>query len=44
MLFHAHKEILFTKKREALTLSTVWTDPENTMLSERSRHRRTHGV
>ena len=27
------------KRRDAL-----WTDPENTMLSEKSRHRRTHGV
>ena len=44
MLFHAHKEILLTKKREALTLSTGWTDPENTVLSERSRHRGTHRV
>ena len=44
MLFHAHKEILLTKKREALTLSTGWTDPENTVLSERSRHRRTYRV
>ena len=26
----------------ALTLTTTWTDPEDMMLSERSRHRRTH--
>lgn len=31
------------EKREALTLATVWTDPENTMLSERSRQM-THRV
>ena len=32
------------KRREALTLATTWTDPENRMLRERSRHRRTQGV
>ena len=30
------------KSKEAQTLATMWTDPENTMLSERSRHGRTH--
>ena len=30
------------KRREALTLATTWTDPENRMLRERSRNRRTH--
>ena len=25
------------KRGEALTLATTWTDPENTMLSERSQ-------
>ena len=34
-----------TKRREALTLATVWTDPENTMLRERSQTRKdTQGV
>ena len=32
------------KRREALTLATTGTDPENMMLSERSRHRRTRRV
>lgn len=27
-------------KGESLTLATMWTDPENRMLSERSRHRK----
>lgn len=27
---------------EALTLATTWMDPEDTMLSEENRHRRTH--
>lgn len=27
------------KERKALTLATMWTDPENTVLIERSRHR-----
>ena len=30
------------KRREALALPTMWTDPENRMLSERSKHRKTH--
>ena len=29
------------EKEQALTLATMWTDPEDKMLSERSRHRRT---
>ena len=33
-----------TKRREALTLATTETNPEDKMLSERSRHRRTHRV
>ena len=33
-----------TKREEALILATMWMEPENTVLSERSRHRRTHGV
>ena len=33
-----------TRRGEALTLATTWTDPEDTMLSKRSRHRRTHTV
>ena len=32
------------KKRETLTLTTMWTDPENMMLSERSRQEDTWGV
>ena len=32
------------KRKEALTLATTWTDLETTMLSESSRHRRTHSV
>ena len=39
------RECPSTKKRgEALTFITTWRDPENTMLSESSRHRRTHTV
>ena len=29
---------------KAVALATMWMDPENTMLSEGSRHRRTQGV
>ena len=32
------------KRREALTLATTWTDPEDMMLNERRRNGRTHGV
>ena len=33
------------KRREALTLTTKWMDPENTMLSERSQTQKdTQGV
>ena len=39
-----HGSILQPRKGEALTLATTWTDPEDTMLSERSRHRGTHTV
>ena len=35
---------LSLKRREALTLATTCLDLETTMLSERSRHRRTHSV
>lgn len=39
------RECPSTKKRgEALTFITTWRDPENTMLTESSRHRRTHSV
>ena len=32
------------KRREALTLATMWMVAENTMLRDGSRHRRTHRV
>ena len=32
------------ERREALTLATTWTDPENTMLSERSQTQDTQRV
>ena len=35
-----HPGASLSPEREALTLATTWTDPENMMLSERSRHRR----
>ena len=40
--FHTQEHPSATERREALTMAPTWTDPENTMLSERSRHRRTH--
>lgn len=33
-----------TKREEAPDTANTWMDPENTVLSERSRHRRTLGV
>ena len=33
-----------TKRREALTLTITWTDPENTMLSEKQTQKDTQGV
>ena len=39
-----HGDSLSLKGREAPILATTWTDLETTMLSERSRHRRTHSV
>ena len=41
---HTREHPSATKRRKALTLATTWMDPENTMLSEGSRHRRTHRV
>ena len=35
---------LATKRREALTLTITWTDPENTMLSEKQTQKDTQGV
>ena len=32
------------KRSKALTQATVWMDLEHTILSERSRHRRTHST
>ena len=32
------------KRSEALTQATTWMDLEDRMLSERSRHRKTHSV
>ena len=43
-LIHTWKHHSAMERREALTLVTTWTDPEDTVLSERSRHRRTHRV
>ena len=43
-LIHTWKHHSAMERREALTLATTWTDPEDMVLSERSRHRRTHRV
>ena len=43
-LIHTRERPSAMKRREALTLTTTWTDPEITVLSERSRHRGTHRV
>lgn len=42
-LIHSPTDYYSAMRRgEARTLSTTWTDPEDTVLSERSRHRGTH--
>ena len=41
---HTRKHPSAMKRREALTLTTTWMDPENTVLSERSTQRDTQGV
>lgn len=41
-VFSTHGASLSLKRREAPILATTWKDLETTMLSERSRHRRTH--
>ena len=41
---HTGKHHSATERREALTFGTMRTDPEDTMLSERSRHRGTQTV
>lgn len=43
-VFSTHGASLSLKRREAPILATTWKDLETTMLSERSRHRRTHSV
>lgn len=40
--FHGLEYYSALKRKEALTLATIWMVPENTMLSDRSKHRRTH--
>ena len=41
---HRWEHGLATRKRDTLTLTTMWPDPDNKMVSERSRHRRAQGV
>ena len=42
---HTRDHHAATKRGAALTLTTIWTDPENTMLSERSQTQKdTQGV
>ena len=42
--FHRLEYYTPLKRREALTPTTMCVVPENTMLSDRSKHRRTHRV
>ena len=41
---HTPEHHLATKRREAPTLTTTWIDLGTMLLSEKSRHRRTHSV
>ena len=41
---HTREHHSALKSGEALTLATTWMDPEDTMLGERRRHRRTQRV
>ena len=41
---HIVEDYSALKRKEVLTPATTWTDLEDMMLSERSRHRRTNTV
>lgn len=41
---HTQEHYSVLKRGEALTLAAMWMDPENMMLSERNRCRRTLSV
>ena len=45
-MWHIHTTEYYSaiKRRDALIHPTIWMNPENTVLSEKARHKRSHAI